>query len=660
MFDGEGAKKPAQVIELDPKRNRTASYWHIFVPEIRAGQLYGYRVNGPFDPKRGHRFDPQKVLLDPYGKCVAVNSYNRARAGHAGDNTEVAMKSVVAESRSYDWEGDAPLNRSFSQTVIYEMHVGGFTRHPNSGVAAEKRGTFAGVIEKIPHLLNLGITAVELLPIFQFDPQDAPAGMSNYWGYSPISFFAPHAGYSSLPGALGCLREFKDMVKALHRAGIEIILDVVYNHTAEGSEDGPTLCYRGLENSAYYLMRAEDKSRYADYAGCGNTLNTSHPIVRRMILDSVHYWVSTMHVDGFRFDLAAILSRDQYGRPTADAPVLADLESDPILAGTKLIAEAWDTELYQLGAFGGGNWKEWNGKFRDQVRSALKGDGGAVRGLAARLLGSPDLYFQPERAAEQSINFVTCHDGFTLNDLVTYNHKHNECNGEDNRDGTNNNLSWNCGVEGPASDPAVESLRNQQIKNFFVVTLFSAGTPMILMGDEVRRTQLGNNNAYCQDNEHSWFDWTLTGKHPDILRFVQQLIRFRLSFASSREDERLSLADFLQHAAIRWHGVNLDEPDWGDDSRSLAITVKSYRGDRLTHFILNAYWEALEFRLPTPAQGNSWRRVVDTALKPPLDIADAGNGLPIEKLTYTVQPRSAVILYSERDHGTGLGSWRKV
>jgi len=283
-----------------------------------------------------------------------------------------------------------------------------------------------------------------------------------------------------------------------------------------------------------------------------------------------------------------------------------------------------------------------------------------VRGLAARLLGSPDLYFQPERAAEQSINFVTCHDGFTLNDLVSYNHKHNECNGEDNRDGTDNNLSWNCGVEGRTSDPVVENLRNQQIKNFFAVTLFSAGTPMIQMGDEVRRTQWGNNNAYCQDNEHSWFDWSLTSKHADILRFVQQLIRFRLSFASSREDERLSLADFLQHAAIRWHGVNLDEPDWGDDSRSLAITVKSYRGDRLTHFILNAYWKTLEFRLPTPAHGNSWRRVIDTALKPPLDIADAGNGLPIEKLTYTVQPRSAVILYSERDHGTGLGSWRKV
>lgn len=660
LFDSDAAQKPARVIELDPRRNRTVSYWHIFVPDLKPGQLYGYRVHGPFEPARGHRFDAEKVLLDPYGKCVAVGNYNRAAAGRAMDNAGTAMKSVVTESRRYDWEGDTPLCRPFSQTVIYEMHVGGFTRHASSGVAAERRGTFAGVVEKIPHLLNLGITAVELLPIFQFDEQNAPAGLSNYWGYSPVSFFAPHSGYSSRRDALGCLDEFKDMVKALHRAGIEVILDVVYNHTAEGPEDGPTLCYRGFENETYYLTRPDDKSRYADYAGCGNTLNANQSVVRRMILDSVHYWVSTMHVDGLRFDLASILSRDESGRSMANAPVLADLESDPVFAGTKLIAEAWDTELYQVGAFAGGNWKEWNGKFRDQVRSFMKSDRGTVQGLANRFLGSPDLYGQQDRTAEQSVNFITCHDGFTLNDLVSYNQKHNESNGEDNRDGTDNNLSWNCGIEGTTNDTAVEILRNRQVKNFLAVTFLSAGTPMILMGDEVRRTQLGNNNAYCQNNEIGWFDWSLTSKHPDILRFVQQLIRLRLSFESGLEDEHLSLAEFLHHAEIRWHGVKLDHPNWGDDSHSLAVAVKSYRGKRLSHFILNAYWEPLEFQLPAPVGVDGWRCLIDTALKSPFDIADSVSASRVDQSSYAVQPHSVVVLSSEINGQAGLGSWRNL
>ena len=555
LFESEDSRQPGRIIELDPKRNRTESYWHIFVPHLLPGQLYGYRVHGPFDPAHGHRFEPQKLLLDPYGKCIAAGNYCRTDAARVTDNVQTSMKSVVTESRSYDWEGDAPLCRPFSQTVIYEMHVGGFTRNPNSGVAREKRGTFAGVIEKIPHLLSLGITAVELLPIFQFDEQHAPLGLSNYWGYSPVSFFAPHWGYSSRPDALGGLVEFKDMVKALHRAGIEVILDVVYNHTAEGPEDGPTLCFRGFENETYYLSRPGDKSRYADYSGCGNTLHANHPVVRRMILDSVHYWVSTMHVDGLRFDLASILSRDERGHSVASAPVLADLESDPVLASTKLIAEAWDLELYQVGAFGGGHWKEWNGKFRDQVRASMKADRRTVRGLANRFLGSPDIYERQDRAAEQSVNFITCHDGFTLNDLVSYNQKHNEKNGEDNRDGNNDNQSWNCGAEGATDDPAAESLRNRQVKNFLAVTLLSAGTPMILMGDEVRRTQLGNNNAYCQNNEINWFDWDLIGRHSDIFRFVQHLIRLRLSCERGLDGEGLWLSEVLRLAAIVGHGV---------------------------------------------------------------------------------------------------------
>ena len=432
LFDRVEEAQPGRVIRLDPRRHRTYHYWHVFVPGLKAGQLYGYRVRGPFEPARGLRFDPDKVLLDPYGQAVAVPpGYSRRAAQRPGENTAVAMKSAVAAPQAYDWQGDAPLQRPFAHTVIYELHVAGFTRHPSSGVAPATRGTYAGLIEKIPYLADLGVTAVELLPVFQFDTQDAPPGRVNYWGYCPVSFFAPHQGYSSRRDPLGPLDEFRDMVKALHRAGIEVILDVVYNHTAEGNHDGPTLCYRGLANDIYYILEP-DRSRYADFTGTGNTLNANHPVMRRLIVDSLRYWVEVMHVDGFRFDLAAILSRDETGQPLANPPILWDIETDPVLAGTKLIAEAWDAAgLYQVGSFVGDSWKEWNGKFRDDVRSFLKGDRGTVGRVAARLFGSPDLYGHEERGAEQSINFVTCHDGFTLNDLVSYNQKHNEANGED-------------------------------------------------------------------------------------------------------------------------------------------------------------------------------------------------------------------------------------
>jgi glycogen operon protein len=457
---------------------------------------------------------------------VAVpEGYSRIEASRPGGNVARAMKSVVTDVRTYDWEGDAPLKRPSARTIIYEMHVRGFTRHPNSGVTEQRRGTYAGLIEKIPYLQELGITAVELLPVFQFDPQDCPPGRVNYWGYAPVSFFAPHQAYSSRKDPLGALDEFRDMVKALHRAGIEIILDVVYNHTAEGDNSGPTFCYRGLENGAYYILE-EDRSGYSNYTGTGNTLNANHPIVRRLILDSLWFWVEEMHVDGFRFDLASILARDEAGRPLQNPPILWDIESDPALAGTKLIAEAWDAAgLYQVGSFVGDSWKEWNGRFRDDARDFFRGEAGSVARFADRLIGSPEIYGHEEREPEQSVNFVTCHDGFTLNDLVSYNGKHNEANGEDNRDGANDNRSWNCGVEGPTDDPTIERLRNRQVKNFLTVTLLSLGVPMILMGDEVRRTQRGNNNAYCLDDETTWFDWSLVRRHADVHRFVALLNR---------------------------------------------------------------------------------------------------------------------------------------
>src|SRR5882757_4123607 len=451
LFDREDDALPARVITIDSATNRTYHYWHVFVPDLQPGQLYGYRVHGPFDPSSGMRFDPGKVLLDPYGCGVVVpKNYSRVTARLEGDNASTAMKSVVVDPHAYDWEGDTRLHRPSSRTIIYEMHVGGFTRHPSSGVSEKTRGTYAGLIEKIPYLQQLSITAVELLPVFQFDAQDAPPGLTNYWGYAPVSFFAPHQGYSSRRDPLGPVNEFRDMVKALHRAGIEVILDVVFNHTAEGDHNGPTISFRGLDNNTYYVLES-DRSRYANYSGTGNTLNANHPIVRRMI------------VDGLRFDLASILSRDSSGQPMLEPPVLWDIESDPALAGTKMIAEAWDAGgLYQVGTFAGDSWREWNGRFRDDVRSFFRGDQGSVAQIADRLLGSPQIYGHKEREAEVSVNFVTCHDGFTLNDLVSYNVKHNEANSESNRDGTDDNRSWNCGVEGPSDDAAVDKLRNRQ------------------------------------------------------------------------------------------------------------------------------------------------------------------------------------------------------
>lgn len=453
LFDHVDDDTPSHVIPLDPLHNRTFHYWHAFVPDVQAGQLYGYRVDGPNNLQPSLRFDADKLLLDPYARGVAVGqAYDRRAAIGTGASMGAAMKSVLVDYRGYNWEGDTPLRKPFRGTVIYEMHVRGFTRHPSSGVAPDKRGTYAGLIEKIPYLKELGVTAVELLPIFQFDPQDAPPGKINYWGYSPVSFFAPHSGYSSDPSPLGAIAEFRDMVKALHRAGIEVILDVVFNHTAEGDHRGPMLCYKGLANDVYYIVDPHT-GEYANYSGTGNTLKANHSVVRRLILDSLRYWVTEMHVDGFRFDLASILSRDEDGRPLPNPPILWDIETDPVLSGSKLIAEAWDAAgLYQVGSFIGDFWKEWNGRFRDDIRAFLRADAGSVAKLPNRLFASPDIFADQGREPETSINFITCHDGFTLYDLVSYNQKHNEANGENNRDGCDNNISWNCGIEGPTEN----------------------------------------------------------------------------------------------------------------------------------------------------------------------------------------------------------------
>ncbi|MFB0533890.1 MAG: glycogen debranching protein GlgX [Anaerolineae bacterium] len=648
LFDDADDPRPARTIRLDPTRNKTFYYWHVFVPGIGAGQLYGYRAYGPFAPEQGHRFDGTKVLLDPYARAVAVGAnYARQAAARPGDNCAHALKGVVVDPSGYDWEGDAPLRLPYADSVIYELHVGGFTRHPSSSVSPAERGTYAGLVEKIPYLKALGVTAVELLPVQQFDEQDAPPGLTNYWGYSPIAFFAPHQGYCSCPDPLGPVNEFRDVVKALHRTGIEVILDVVFNHTAEADHTGPTLSFRGLENRSYYILEA-NQALYADYSGCGNTVNANHSIVRRLIMDCLRYWVAEMHVDGFRFDLASVMARDEWGRPLESPPILWEIESDPVLAGTKIIAEAWDAAgLYQVGSFIGHRWAEWNGRFRDDVRRFVKGDSDTVARLAARITGSPDLYTQPDREPNRSINFVTSHDGFTLNDLVSYNVKYNEANGENNHDGADINFSWNCGVEGPTDDPAVEALRLRQFKNFLTILLVSQGTPMLLMGDEVRRTQQGNNNAYCQDNEISWFDWGGVERHAGLLRFVRGLIHFTQAREIFREERFWTATEGGEAPHITWHGVHLGQPDWGHDSHTLAFTLRHPEGGDHLHVMLNAYWEPLTFELPPLQAGERWHRIVDTALPAPDDFSDPEAAPPLDENWYRGEARSAVVLMAQ-------------
>lgn len=647
LYDTPTAPLPSHVIQLDSHENRTFYYWHVFVRGLQAGQLYGYRVHGPYDPSHGHRFDGSKVLLDPYARAVAPNPhYSRAAAAQPGDNSATALKAVVVNTQDYDWQGDTPLGLPYASAIIYELHVGGFTRSPSSGVTPDKRGTFSGLVEKIPYLKDLGITTLELLPVQQFDEQDAPHNLLNYWGYSPIAFFAPHNAYAANPAAPhAVVNEFRDMVKAFHRAGIEVILDVVFNHTAEGDQTGPTLSLRGFENRAYYILDPADEALYPNYSGCGNSLNANQSIVRRMIIDCLRYWVMEMHVDGFRFDLASVLSRDEWGQPLRSPPILWEIESDPVLAGTKIIAEAWDAVgLYQVGTFIGHRWAEWNGRFRDDVRRFVKGDNAAVQSLAARISASGDLYAQPDRDPNRSINFITCHDGFTLNDLVSYNHKHNDANRESNRDGASDNQSWNCGVEGPTDDPAVEALRLRQIKNLLSILLISQGTPMLSMGDEVRRTQHGNNNAYCHNNELTWFDWTLVDRNQGLLRFTRLLIQFVQSYPIFQTEHFWTTTDGSAAPHLIWQGVRLGQPDWSDESHTLAFTLHDPLQDIHFHIMLNAYWEPLAFQIPYLLAPRRWRQIINTAQPSPADFYEPAAAPTIDDDHYQVAARTTVLL----------------
>jgi len=649
--------EPLQTINLHPHTNRTFHYWHVFVEGAEESQIYAYRIDGPFDPEQGHRFNRRKVLIDPYSRGVVYGkNWSRSDAIHSQNNCPSAMKSLVVDATQYDWEGVKTPNYRLSDCIIYEMHVRGFTKHSSSMV--NHPGTFNGVAEKIPYLKELGITTVELLPVHEFDFHEATftdpesgRKLSNFWGYNSIVFFAPHRRYYVSDWEnMEYLTGFRDTIKALHRAGIEVILDVVFNHTCEGDETGPTICFKGIENALYYMLEPGDLSKYKNYSGCGNTLNCNHPIVRKMILDSLRYWVEVMHIDGFRFDLASILSRDEDGRPMKDPPLLWEIESDPVLQKAKVIAEAWDAAgLYQVGRFPGQRWAEWNGHYRDDIRRFVRGDSGFAGAAAARISGSADLYEKLDRQPYQSINFITCHDGFTLNDLVSYNHKHNRANGEENRDGSNDNWGNNYGNEGPTPDPDIERLRVQQIKNFAAILLLSQGTPMLLAGDEIRRTQRGNNNAYCQDNEISWIDWTLLKKHKDLFRFFKNMIHFRKSHPVLRRTEYFfGETDDRGWPAIEWHGVKLHAPDWSHDSHTLAFTLSGLGIDRDIHVVINLWTSGLSFELPVLDSGLSWYRSVDTSLAPPDDISEQDSEIRVpDPHQYFAAPRSVSVFISK-------------
>jgi len=652
LFRRHDDPEPFQTIHLDPRLNKTFHFWHVYVRGLPPGTHYAYRVDGPWDLSRGHRFNLRKVLIDPYAKGNTNTLWRRVDACGPNDNLATSMRSVVIDTEGYDWEGDKPLNRPMEDTVIYEMHAAGFTKSPSSGV--EHPGTFSGLIEKIPYLKELGITAVELLPVFDFDETAVlrmvdGKPLTNFWGYSTLSFFAPQCAYCVAPESGTHLREFRDLVKALHKAGIEVILDVVFNHTDEGNHQGPVYSFKGIDNRVHYFLVPWDNQFYFDYSGCGNTFNCNHPMGQKLIIECLRYWVREAHVDGFRFDEGSILSRGEDGAPLAHPPVVWQIELDEDLADSKVIAEAWDAAgLYQIGHFPGDRWSEWNGRYRDDIRRFLRGDPGLVGAVASRLAGSSDLYEGYGKLPINSVNFVTCHDGFTLNDLVSYNSKHNEPNGEGNQDGINDNLSWNCGVEGDSSDPAVEALRDRQIRNFATILMLSRGVPMFVAGDEVRRTQKGNNNAYCQDNEISWFDWTLVYKNDGLFRFWKRLIEFRKSHPAFRrrfffcgEVNERGLPD------VSWHGCKLNNPGWSDpNARTLAMTVSGFDGDADVHVMLNMYWDSLDFEVP-PATGRRWFKCLDTAETAPNDIVDPGNETEVPTITCSVKGRSIVVLVSK-------------
>ena len=649
LFDHASAIEPAQVIRLDPFRNRTFHFWHVFVRGCRPGIYYAFRVDGPADPPAGHRFNANKVLMDPRARGICKSLWKRSDAVGPEDNLATSMRCAIVDSADYDWEGDRPLKRPFHESIIYEMHVGGFTRSPSAGV--RQPGTFAGMIEKIPYLQTLGVTAVELLPVCEFDDSDVsldPAGQAirNFWGYSTVGFFTPHSGYCVGQDGLSHMNEFRDLVKALHKAGIEVILDVVFNHTDEGNELGPTQSFRGFDNRTFYLLDSNNPAVYLNYSGAGNTMNANHPLPQKFIVDCLRHWVQEMHVDGFRFDEGSILARGEDGTPLVHPPVIWQIELEDAFADTKLIAEAWDAAgLYQVGHFPGDRWAEWNGRYRDDVRKFVRGDPGLTGAIASRLAGSADIYQARGQSPENSINFVTVHDGFTLSDLVSYNDKHNEANGEGNRDGIDENLSWNCGSEGPTADPGIAALRTRQVKNFVTILMLSRGVPMLLGGDEIGRTQGGNNNAYNQDNSTSWFDWTMADSNQEMFRYVQQVIAFRKAHPALRRPHFYSGEVNERGAAdITWHGTRLGSPGFDNPhGRALACTIAGFGGDRDLHVMMNMFSEPLDFEVPEDRQ-RTWHIAVDTFAPSPHDIADQRQHAPWRRSTCTVQGRSIVIL----------------
>ena len=620
LFEKEDDKKPAQEIELDPAVNKTGNIWHIFLEGLKPGALYLYRVDGPYNPPKGQRFSFGKFLFDPYAKAFTKgsvflsykNNHKKGSMDASKQDLSDFPKCVVIDDCDFDWEDDKPLNYPLEKTIIYETHLKGFTAGLSAtGSGKNDSGTYKGFARKIEYLKELGITSVELLPIFEFDENENPntnpktgKPLVNYWGYSTIGFFSPKTSYAfdKTPG--GAVKEFKQLVKELHKAGIEVILDVVYNHTAEGNEHGLTFEFRGLQNNVYYSLPQNDMQYYNNFSGCGNSVNCNHPVTGQFILDSLRYWVMNMHVDGFRFDLASILTRGTSGNPWEVPPLTYAISQDPVLANTKIIAEPWDCAgLYQLGGFPAGDhnrWSEWNGRFRDDIRRFIRGDENTSTQAATRIAGNSDLYNHSGRSPLTSINFVTAHDGFTLNDLVSYNSKHNEQNGEENRDGSDDNLSYNHGYEGDCSNPKIEGIRIRKIKNFLLMLFVSQGVPMMLAGDEMRRTQHGNNNAYCQDNELSWIDWSLAEKNSGLVRFTKNLIALRKAhpvFARTDFFKDTYEKGSVGEQEITWYNVNAKTPDWAKMDRFLAFKLSGEQSSVLktedNDFILRQIWTVL-------------------------------------------------------------------
>ncbi len=666
LYDQPGDAHPSHVIDLDPQQNRTGDVWHVQANGIGTGAYYLYRAFGPYKPEKGHRFNANRLLLDPYAKAIAGHiNWELSELHEESPSARIpdasAMPKCIVINNDFDWQDDKPLNYPLRFSIIYETHLRGLTVHQSSKV--KHPGTYRGVIETIPYFKELGITSLELLPIQEFSELEkknynplSGERLRNYWGYNTVAFFAPKASYSS-SGSIGRqVKEFKEMVRELHKAGIEVILDVVFNHTAEGDETGSTFCFKGWDNSIYYILD-DDPRYYRNFTGCGNTFNCNHPTVRTFILDCLHYWVVEMHVDGFRFDLGSVLSRDRQGNIMENPPILERIAEDPILRNTKIIAEAWDAAgAYQVGEFPGGRWAEWNDHYRNDVRRFWRGDPGTVANLATRITGSSDLYLRDGRKPFHSVNFITSHDGFTLNDLNSYNRKHNKANGENNQDGTDENLSCNYGVEGDTDDPAVLAVRNRQVKNFLATLILSLGTPMLLGGDEFRRTQKGNNNAYCQNNEISWYNWDLKEKHGDIYLFCKELIAFRQRHPAFHRPEFYSGKDSNHNTIpdITWYGVDGCAPNWGRHCHTLALRIDGSkaeiaadRDDNDFFIMLNASGQNANFSICDSPKGRKWHRAIDTALESPNDISKEGCEAVLQPQNrYTLAARSMVVLLS--------------